>query len=67
MILVRCINFSFNNVANGFRLLDKKAFFVTFHANKGLLKDISPSNPMCTCKVGNENAAHLFFYCLSPR
>ena len=23
-------------------------------------------NSMCNCKVGNENAAHLFFHCFRP-
>ena len=28
VIYVRCIKYSYNNVAKGIRLLDKKAFFV---------------------------------------
>ena len=49
-IAVRCINCSYNNVAKGIRLLDKKAFFV-YTGKKimqvELLEDISPSLGQC--------------------
>ena len=41
VIFVRCINCSYNNVAKGIRLLDKKAFFIytgKFHASKSVRK-----------------------------
>ena len=42
VIYVRCINYSYNNVAKDIRLLDKKAMFrCLFTQEKELLKDIS--------------------------
>ena len=46
VIYVRCINCSYNNVAKGTRLLEKKPFFVyrgIIPCKYELLKDISPS------------------------
>ena len=45
VIYVRFINCSYNNVAKGIRLLDKKAIFVytgKIHARKSFLKDLYP-------------------------
>ena len=39
VIYVRCINCSYNNVAKGIRLLDKKAFFV-YTAKQKLQSDL---------------------------
>ena len=49
VIYVRCINCSYNNVAKGIRLLDKKARFVTHekcHASKSFWK-IYPFKSFC--------------------
>ena len=35
VIYVRCINYSYNNVAKGIRLLDKKAIFVYTRKSSG--------------------------------
>ena len=49
VIYVRCISCSYNNVAKGIRLLDKKQFLFiqeNFHASKSFLK-IYPHKELC--------------------
>ena len=69
VIYVRCLNCSYNNVAEGIRLLDKKAIFVIqekFHASMSFLK-IYPLKyyPLCSlsyfCKKFQQTFRYIYF------
>ena len=60
VIYVRCINCSYNNVANGIRFLDKKAFFV-YTGKRGYYMVWEIDTEVCP-RLEFDNI--MFLYCL---